>query len=102
MKLSESPDGFGSIRTLERRQLVVDWHGHGTLFYRMSKDELKKVLAGARKTTVKQVQVSIYDKEIVETVSFPVTRPNKGLEIGCEVFTAEDVRKMKQWVKEGK
>jgi hypothetical protein len=97
MKLSTQ--GNGSIRTLNSKQLVVDWMGHHNLFYRMTRKQFRDALKGGWAL----VKHKLHDAS-PQTVSFVLTiHPSGAMNIGCEFFTREDVRKMKRWAKgEGK
>lgn len=82
-----------SQRWLTASHLVVDWQGSRSLFYRMTKQELRKVLGGAEMAKTKSV---LFDA-LPEAVSFGVRFTKTRLVIGCERFTAKDLEIMRKW-----
>lgn len=92
----------GSKRTLTAKRLTVDWHGYGTLFYWMTKTQMRKVLAGAKRITIqgKQDWGGYFRPLEKQHTIFKIYRRSDGrLSIGCESFTKDEVKELRQWSK---
>lgn len=88
----------GSIRTLTAKRLMVDWEGFGTIIYWMTKIQMQKVLAKAKKITIQGTYCGKRTNK--ECLTFLVKhRTTGGFSIGCESFTKNEVKELRQWSK---
>lgn len=93
----------GSKRKLTSKRLTVDWCGNGNLFYWMTKPQMRKVFDGAKEITIQGKQEFGFNNfELLNESNrtFKIKqRSNGGFSIGCESFTKDEVKELKQWSK---
>jgi hypothetical protein len=98
----------GSRRKLTSCRLIVDWNGYGTLFYQMTKLQMRQVFAGAKTITIQGKQADYcsntgFSKLTNEYshLTFPIKRTqSRWFAIGCEYFTKDEVKELRQWCKQ--
>lgn len=93
IELSTGPEHTPSERWLTATHLVVHWNGGNSgLCYRMTKKELRGALGGEKSVWTTETYICA-----TKSKSFSVNLTKNRLVIGCERFTAADLKIMRRW-----